>query len=130
MKYCTKCGAQLRDDFNFCDKCGQPVSAPEEPFDDLAAGNAEVKPQYGQNNTYAPPATPHDTAICTVTKVFMVLGCVLSGFYLIPLCWTIPMTVYYFNRTRDNLPVGTGFKICSALFVSLIGGILMCFDKD
>lgn len=75
----------------------------------------------------------------TAAKVFMILSCVSSGlsmfllffagpitglnFFLytlialIPLCWTIPMTVHYFHCTNNHLPIGTGFKVCTLLFV-------------
>lgn len=64
------------------------------------------------------------------TKIFMVLGCILYGASLIALCWTIPMTVHYFNCVREHRHIGVGFKVCSLLFVSLIGGILMLCDSE
>ena len=66
----------------------------------------------------------------TAAKIFMVLGIIATAASLIPLCWTIPMTVHYFHACRDNRPVGVGFKVCSLLFVSLIGGILMLCDNE
>lgn len=132
MKYCEKCGAEMADNANFCPKCGH-AAAKTEPFDEFAATNgtpapAPSEPRYG---TYAPPPAAQNSGIRTAAKVFMILGCVFSGFYLlIPLLWTIPMTVYYFGRIKNGLPVGTGFKICSLLFVSLVGGILMLCDSD
>lgn len=67
----------------------------------------------------------------TATKVFMILGCIsMAAFYLVPLCWTIPMTVHYFRSVKNHRHIGTGFKVCSLLFVSLIGGILMLCDKE
>ena len=66
----------------------------------------------------------------TVAKVFMVLGCIISAPSIIALFWTIPMTVHYFHSVRDRKTVGIGFKICSLLFVSLLGGIFMlCADE-
>ncbi|MCH5158492.1 MAG: hypothetical protein J1F33_04770 [Clostridiales bacterium] len=66
----------------------------------------------------------------TAVKVFMIIACVGMGFSLIPLCWTIPMTVHYFNATKNHRPIGVGFKVCSLLFVSLIAGILMLCDHE
>ena len=67
----------------------------------------------------------------TVIKVFMILGCVVGACaYLIPLAWCIPMTVIYFRKLKNNEPISTGFKVCSLLFVSLVGGILMLCDKE
>ncbi len=64
----------------------------------------------------------------TAAKIFMILACIATGWLLIPLCWTIPMTVHYFHCVRDGRPAGTGFKICVLLFVNLIAGILMLCD--
>ena len=66
----------------------------------------------------------------TAAKVFMILRCVISGFALIPLCWTVPMTVHYCRAVREHRRVGVGFKVCSLLFVSLIAGILMLCDPE
>jgi len=40
------------------------------------------------------------------------------------------MTVVYFRKVKNHEPIGTGFKVCSLLFVSLVGGILMLVDND
>ena len=51
--------------------------------------------------------------------------------WLIYLVWKIPMTVRYCRSTdKSGLSVGTGFKICSLLFVSMIAGILMLCDNE
>ena len=102
MKYCTKCGAEIADEAVICPKCG-----------------CAVETKRTENST-----------LKTVIKVFMVLGTILMAFGIIPLIWAIPMTVHYFNCVRDGRPVGIGFKVCSLLFVSLIGGILMLIDND
>lgn len=110
MKYCTKCGAQMVDDAVICVNCGCAVETATAP---------------------APsPSSSEASMLKTVAKIFMVLGCVVSGIYLIPLCWTIPMTVHYFKAVKESRPVGLAFKICSLLFVSLVGGILMLCDND
>ena len=104
MKFCTKCGKELVDDAVICIGCGCAVEA---------------------NETSAPKTTGLKTAI----KVFMVLGTVFMGFYLIPLAWCIPMTISYFNKVNSGKPVSTAFKVCSLLFVNTIAGILMLCDN-
>ncbi|MCH5154620.1 MAG: zinc-ribbon domain-containing protein [Clostridiales bacterium] len=115
MKYCPKCGCRLPDDAQFCIKCGQAV------------------PQLFTNTVVTPPpaTNPINTVdMKSIAKVFLVIGCVLNGFYLLSLCWTIPMTVHYFNSVKQNKPVGTGFKVCCLLFVSLVAGILMLCEDE
>lgn len=106
MKYCTKCGTQLVDEAIVCTGCGCAVEV--------------------ENTT----ENTKNTGLSTAAKVFMVLGTIIMGIYIIPLAWCIPMTVSYFNKVKNNLPISTGFKVCSLLFVSLLGGIFMLCDKE
>ena len=48
---------------------------------------------------------------------------------LIPLAWQIPMTVHVFKARARGTAIGTAFKVCTLLFVSLISGILLLVDK-
>lgn len=105
MKYCTNCGRELMDEWNVCPNCGGTVGA-------------------------APVAARKETGLTTAAKVFMILGTIAAGWCLIPLAWCIPMTVYYFRTVKEGRKASTAFKICSLLFVSLIGGIIMLCDTD
>ena len=108
MKYCSHCGSQLVDDAVVCTNCG------------CAAENVPVKEEKEEKNT-----------LRMIAKIFMLLGCIGSAFlYLIPLCWTIPMTVYYWKAVKNNTPVSTAFKVCSLIFVNLVAGILMLCDHN
>lgn len=112
MKYCSKCGTQLVDEAIVCIGCGCAVgSAP------IPASIVTVEAQ-------------KSSGLTTAAKVFMVLGTVIMGLYILPLAWCIPMTVSYFKKVKNNQPISTGFKVCSLLFVSILGGIFMLCDKD
>ena len=105
MKYCSHCGAQVADEAVVCVQCGCSVAVPA---------------------SHSEPST-----LSTVAKVFMILGCISwAWLFLIPLIWTIPMTVKYWRSVAKMQPVGTGFKICALLFVNVIAGILMLCDKE
>lgn len=109
MKYCTKCGNELIDEAVICTKCG------------CSTGYQElVKNEQRQTSS----------GVRTAAKVFMILGTVVMGIYIIPLAWCLPMTISYFNKTKRGETVSTGFKVCSLLFVSLLGGIFMLCDHD
>ena len=60
----------------------------------------------------------------------MIIGCIWSGLALIPLLWTVPMTISLFRKTENGEEISTGFKICTLLFVGLIGGILLLCNKN
>lgn len=57
MKYCKKCGTQLKDDAKFCIKCGQPVATPgnAESNNQNPGGYQQPPHSYGNNN----PVNPH-----------------------------------------------------------------------
>lgn len=109
MKYCVHCGAEIHDEAVVCVKCGcsveQPVPTPAK--------------QDGESDT-----------LDTVIKVFLIIGCITQGWMLLPLAWCLPITISIFNRMRDQKPIGTGLKVCSLLFVSLVAGIcLLCRNE-
>ncbi len=108
MKYCDKCGAEMMDEAVVCTKCGCAVETTQEV-------------QKKERNKGL------DIAI----KIFMILGCISSGLAIIPLFWTVPMTISASRKMNNGEPIGVGFKICTLLFVSMIAGILLlCRNED
>ncbi len=156
MKFCKNCGAQLADEAAFCTNCGTQAEqvAPQQPAAPQQAYAAPQQPYAAPQQQYAAPQQPYaapqqaypqqayaqqpyaparpTSGITTAAKVFMILGTIATslGGYLIPLAWCLPMTIVYFKKLKTGQPISTGFKVCSLLFVSLIGGILMLCDKD
>jgi len=114
MKYCSKCGTELFDEAVVCPKCGCPTELYKQEM------NTEIQEK------------PKEiSGLKKTAKVFMIIGCVFSALcWLIPLAWAIPMTVSYCKKIKRHETVSVGFKVCSLLFVSQIGGILMLCDKD
>lgn len=97
---------------------------------------------YGQN---ANNQSSKSSGLKTAAKVFMIISCAMCGVLflaniylgivaalscLVPLFWQLPMTIVYFEKLKNGERVGTGFKVCSLLFVSLVAGILMLCDND
>lgn len=106
---------------------------------------------------YGMPQAPV-SGLAKTAKVFMILGTIFTpmsiiyslivfqlmlrvtlptvtvGYLLflspVTLSWCIPMTVKYSKALRNGRRLGTGFKVCSLLFVSGIAGILMLCDND
>lgn len=110
MKYCTKCGAQIHDDAVVCVSCGCPTT-PTATTENVA---------------------PKTSGLKTAAMILMIVGTIINGLtgFLIPLIWCLPMTLSYCNKVKRGEPVSLGFKICSLLFVSMVGGILMICDSD
>lgn len=122
--YCSHCGNELEENEKICSKCGQSCEskgAPnnsENPFASAAAA------------PFLP--TRRESGLSIAVKVLMILSTIGIGIstFLIGLAWTIPMTVHYFNSIKFRRPIGTGFKVCSLLFVNTIAGILMLCDNE
>ena len=108
MKYCTHCGKELADAAAICPGCG------------CATGDVPLKPE-ADSDSYV---------LRLIAKILMVLTCVATGFFLIPLCWTVPMTVKYWRAVDRGTPVSVAFKVCTLIFVNTIAGILMLCDND
>ena len=106
MPFCQKCGHELQEGENVCPSCGAPVGS-------QAPLKATPAPQVGL------------TTIELVAFVFMIIGTIAMAFAIIPLLWCIPMTIHVKKAMDDHQKIGVGFKVCTLLFVSLIGGILL-----
>lgn len=103
MSYCKKCGSNLNDGDTFCSNCGTQINE-----------------------------QPKSNALLTVAKVFIIIGCVLTSLYgfIIPLAWCLPMTLKLCKKINNGENISTGFKVCTLLFVSAVGGILLLCDSQ
>lgn len=106
--FCSKCGKEIHDEAVVCVHCGCEVNT-----------NSGVLKNIKRDKTMA-----------TVVKVFLILGCLAQGWMIIPLAWCLPITISVFDKLNENKPIGTGLKICSLIFVSIVAGIcLFCIDE-
>lgn len=105
LRNCANCGATLAQTDTFCTQCGQQMPPPA-----LVRGREDT--------------------VATLTKVFLILGCISIGWALIPLAWCLPLTISVFHSFRDRRPVSTGTKVCVLLFVNMIAGILLLVMPD
>jgi len=106
MKYCAKCGKELVDEAVVCIGCGCAIESPQ------------------------PIKNQSSSTFQTLAKVFMIIGTVLKGFFILPLAWCLPLTIIYCNKINKKQSIGTGFKVCSLLFVNLLGGCFMLCDNN
>ena len=113
MKFCTKCGAELMDEAIICVKCGCSVESNTISH----SKNQNLLPKSG---------------LSVAAKVFMILGTIVMALwtFCIGLAWCLPLTIIYFKKVNKGEPIGVGFKVCSLIFVSLLGGIFMLCDDN
>ena len=107
MKYCSTCGAEVNEEAVICVKCGCNISQ-------------------GSKST----EKNGNDGLAVASKIFLILGCIAQGWLLIPLAWCLPITISICNKMKNGEPVGAGLKVCSLLFVNLIGGILLLCRSD
>ena len=67
MKYCSECGNELLDKAEICPRCGCRVSPPQ------TAGKSSSS----------------NEDLDLITKIFLILGTIALGVFLIPLAWII-----------------------------------------
>lgn len=108
-KYCSYCGEKVLYDVVICPHCGCQVGYIK------SDATIELKNIVKKLKSI----------LVTLTKMFMIFGCVFSGFLIIPLIWKIPITKYYFKSIKYNQRLSIKFKVSSLIFVSPPAGILM-----
>lgn len=109
---------------------------PTQPHQPIAPqGNSDYSysnQQFNQNYTqstqaYAPTGT--DKTLRLVAFVFCIIGTVIAAPLIIPLFWAIPMTIYTWGIYKGTRPNSIAFGVCTLLFVSLVGGVLLLISK-
>lgn len=70
------------------------------------------------------------TEIAQFAEILRIIMIVIGVCCLIPLCWTIPMSIKIFKAMKEGTVLKTGFKICTLIFVNLITGIVLLCSSD
>ena len=131
MKICPNCGIQLADDAAFCTQCGaaQAVAEPQAPIDTNDQPPVYQPPVY---DAPVQPEVPPVSGLARTALIFMIIGTIVMACstYCLGLIWCLPMTLAYNKALKNGTTLSTGFKVCSLIFVSTVGGILMLCDRD
>ena len=97
MKFCSKCGCQLRDDDLFCPSCGSKV----EPFDNkihVSADLRNIASSTGDN-------VSNKSRLCAALLAFFLgglgihrfyIGKTTSGIFMLLFCWTLIPSIIAF----------------------------------
>ena len=130
--YCKNCGNQVDDRAVICTQCGCLTDFGEKLNFNQNPQQHEERPtttqvqQSNQTNT----ASSNEDTLGLVAKILMIVSTVLTGLYIIPLAWMLPMTLSLSNKLNNKEPISVGFKICILLFGNTIAGILLLCRKD
>lgn len=104
------CGRESPSGALHCPQCGRRLSAG--PF---ALGEQAV---------------PDKSSIEVAAFAFYVISCVSLSFFIVPLIWAIPATIYVKNRIDRREKIDLLFKLFSFFFVSLIGASILFFRDE
>ncbi len=150
--FCPHCGKENIDDAQFCVQCGNSLASAAQPStsQQQTAGtpvpppapgqqqqqayqqpyvSEQPQPVYAQATTY--PMTSQDETLRLINFILCILSCIALCWAVIPLAWTIPMTVHSWGIYKGTKPNTTAFGVCTLIFVNVIGGILLLVsNKD
>lgn len=119
-------GTQWTNDFANAQP-SYPTGGPANPAN---PGGPAAQPYYGQ----AVPAAGYvqsnnDTTLRLIAFILCIVSTVSVCWAIIPLAWMIPMTVRCWGIYKGTKPNTTAFGVCTLIFVSIIGGILLLVSK-
>ncbi len=135
---CTNCGSEVHYGARFCVSCGAPIASASAQTDPYANSTQQAQPgaQYTQTtyiyNTYQTSYPRDDNGgLLLAAFIFNLITTIGVAILIIPLAWCIPMTVHSYGVYKGTKPNTVGFGVCTLIFLSLIGGILMLVaEKD
>lgn len=62
--------------------------------------------------------------------IFNLISAIILGMAIIPLAWTIPMTVHSWRIYKGTARNSIAFGVCTLLFLNLAGGILLLISGE
>lgn len=114
----------------------QPQQAPYQAQQGYQAQQAyQQSPQ--QPYGYAQPAATNgvyyvsdqDKTLRLIAFIFNIISLVLACWLIIPLAWMIPMCVISWGIYKGTKANTVAFGVCTLIFMSLVGGILLLISK-
>ncbi|MGO5317631.1 DUF2510 domain-containing protein [Paraeggerthella sp. Marseille-Q4926] len=115
-------GEQWTDDYADAQPAGQePTYGSPAPVYPQASGGQAYYPQTASNDS--------DRTLRLVAFILCIVSTVSVCWLIIPLAWMIPMSIRCWNIYKGTKPNTTAFGVCTLIFVTLIGGILLLVSK-
>ena len=116
----------------------QPASQPSMPAQPYPSQGFDQQ-AYRQDQAYWAPALSGylgvyprpecDRTLRLIAFILNILSLVAAAILIIPLAWMIPMCVRSWGIYKGTKPNTVAFGVCTLIFLSLIGGILLLISK-
>lgn len=100
-----------------------------EKWTDSYADSPSMQPVVQRPSSSSYEVSSDDSTLRLIAFVFCIVSTVSTCWLIVPLAWMIPMTVVCWGIYKGTRPNTTGFAICTLLFVTLVGGILLLVSK-
>ena len=75
------------------------------------------------------PMTSQDRVLRLIAFILNIISCVGWAWLIIPLAWMIPMSVHCWGVYQGTKPNTVAFGVCTLIFVTVVGGILLFVSK-
>ena len=130
MKYCTKCGASMEDEANFCPTCGHPSTTPTPTFVSSTTPTSTSTqtppvsaPSPASTSDANAPTTYSSGSKTTASYFFSILGAVVS--FLVRLnvggtYWSFSSFDSFHGIDADMKPLYSLIPLAAAILVSLL----------
>ena len=135
MKKCTHCGAANFDMSTICERCQQPLGE-DAPVTVQNKGLKKASKMFWWIGTIGYWAIFLSALLGWFVSLFLefpILTIVFFGVVLFELGMAVLSTYMakiYFKKVASGIRVGTGFKVCTLIFVNLFAGIIMLCDNE
>lgn len=124
-------GTQWTNDY----AAAQPQAQPQ-PATGVSYG-ASATEQFGEQQALSQPAyvqaqpvqSSSDQTLRLAAFILCIISLVGCCWLIIPLAWMIPMSVRCWGIYKGTKPNTTAFGVCTLIFFSLVGGILLLVSK-
>jgi len=113
--FCKKCGKEILESDKYCPYCG------EKQFEEI---NLVINSEECDFDK--------DSSFILVAKIFLIIGMVAQGIFILPLGWVLPIGLKTYNmlseaKKKEELIT---WGILSLLFINLIAGIfILCIPE-
>ncbi len=109
MKFCSHCGKELPNENAIaCPNCGCAISG--------CASRAT--------------GSVGSSATKVLAKIFLILSCIFTGLFILPLAWKLPITIVACRAMDRGEKIDVRLKVCALFFVGLLPGIIMLCDNE
>lgn len=118
-------GTQWTDDYADSPSCAQASAEQTDPATEEVVYQAQVI----DDDQFTYGMSSQDSTLRLIAFIFCLISTVTAGWMLVPLAWMVPMTVITWGIYKGKKRNTVAFGVCTLIFVSLVGGILLLVSK-